>query len=120
MTDTLPSVTPGTTTEATPGSQDLPVTPPAGDQLEAVSNNPDAQSQYIQTPPLAAGTYIVQVSGYNGAFSSQPYLLQANLLGARRRRAARAGSPTRTRLPDASNGVGHSAGDLDTSPCRAT
>ena len=46
-----------------------------------MSNNPDGQDQDIQTPPLAAGTYIVQVSGYNGAFSSQPYLLRANLLG---------------------------------------
>jgi choice-of-anchor C domain-containing protein len=81
VTDTLPSILPGTTTEATPGSQDLPVTPPAGDQLMALSNNPDGQDQDIQTPPLAAGTYIVQVSGYNGAFSSQPYLLRANLLG---------------------------------------
>jgi hypothetical protein len=81
VTDTLPSILPGTTTEATPGSQDLPVTPPAGDQLIALSNNPDGQDQDIQTPPLAAGTYIVQVSGYNGAFSSQPYLLRANLLG---------------------------------------
>ncbi len=41
--------------------------------------NPAGQAQYIQT--TRQGTYIVQVSGYNGAFSSQPYLLQANLLG---------------------------------------
>ena len=81
VSDTLPSIVPGTTTEATPGSQDLPVTPPPGDQLIALSNNPDGQDQDIQTPPLAAGTYIVQVSGYNGAFSAQPYLLRANLLG---------------------------------------
>jgi uncharacterized protein YjbI with pentapeptide repeats len=81
VTDSLPSITPGATTEATPGSQDIPVTPPPGDQLEALSNNPGAQSQYIQTTSLAAGTYIVQVSGYNGAFSPQPYLLQANILG---------------------------------------
>ena len=81
VTDTVPSVTPGATTEATPGSQDLPVTPPPGDQLLAVSNNPGAQSQYIQTAPLAGGTYVAQVSGYNGAYSSQPYLLQANILG---------------------------------------
>jgi len=81
VTDTLPSVTPGATTEATPGSQDIPVTPPPGDRLLAVSTNPSGQSQFIQTPPLAAGTYIVQVSGYNGAFSAQPYLLQAELLG---------------------------------------
>jgi hypothetical protein len=81
VSDSLPSITPGATTESTPGSQDLAVTAPAGDQLEGLSNNPDAQSQYIQTPPLAAGPYIVQVSGYNGAYSPQPYLLQANLLG---------------------------------------
>ena len=88
---------PGHDTEATPGSQDLAVTPPAGYQLEAVSNNPDGQSQYIQTPPLAAGNYIVQVSGYNGAFSSQPYLLQANLLGGETAPTCPGGSPTRTR-----------------------
>jgi len=81
VSDSVPSVTPGSTSEATPGSQDIPVTPPFGDQLEAVSNNPDGQSQYIQTPPLQGGTYIVQVSGYNGAHSPQPYLLQANLIG---------------------------------------
>jgi hypothetical protein len=80
VTDTLPTLSPSGTTEATSGSQDLPVTPPAGDSLQAISNNPDSQDQYIQTPPLTAGTYIVQVSGYNGAYSSQPYLLQANLL----------------------------------------
>ncbi len=80
VTDTLPALAPGTTSEATPGSQDLPVAPPPGDSLEALSNNPDGQDQYIQTPPLAAGNYIVQVSGYNGVYSSQPYLLRANLL----------------------------------------
>jgi hypothetical protein len=80
VTDTLPTLSPSGTTEATSGSQDLPVTPPAGDSLQAISNNPDSQDQYVQTPPLTAGTYIVQVSGYNGAYSSQPYLLEANLL----------------------------------------
>ena len=80
VTDTLPALAPGTTSEPTPGSQDLPVTPPPGDSLEALSNNPDGQDQYIQTPPLAAGTYTVQVSGYNDVFSTQPYLLRANLL----------------------------------------
>ena len=81
VNDVLPSITPQATTEQTPGSQDLPVTPPAGDELLALSSNPAGQAQYIQTTPLAGGTYIVQVSGYNGAFSTQPYLLQANLLG---------------------------------------
>ncbi len=81
VSDTLPSLAPASTTEPSTGSQDIPITPPAGDSLQAISNNPDGQDQYIQTPPLAAGTYIVQVSGYNGAYSSQPYLLRANLLG---------------------------------------
>ena len=81
VSDSLPTETPGSTTEATPGSQDLATSPPAGYELEAVSNNPDGQSQYLQTPPLAGGTYLVQVSGYNGDYSPQPYLLQANLLG---------------------------------------
>ena len=114
VADTLPSVTPGTTTESTPGSQDLPVTPPSGDQLEAISNNPDAQSQYIQTPPLAAGTYIVQVSGYNGAFSSQPYLLRANVLGGETAPSCPGGISYPNPLPDASNGVATLPADLDT------
>ena len=41
----------------------------------------NAGAQYIQTPPLDAGTYVVQVSGYNGATSPQPYLLRAALAG---------------------------------------
>jgi Bacterial Ig-like domain (group 3) len=80
VSDTLPSLAPASTTEPSTGSQDIPITPPAGDSLQAISNNPDSQDQYIQTPPLAPGTYTVQVSGYNGAYSSQPYLLRANLL----------------------------------------
>ena len=88
--DIVPGLSPGTTVEPTPGSQDIPVTPPSGYQLYALANvsaaasgydGADAGAQYIQTPPLAAGTYIVQVSGYNGATSSQPYLLRAALLG---------------------------------------
>ena len=88
--DTVPSLSPGNTVEATPGAQDIPVTPPAGYQLYALANVPAAASgldganagaQYIQTPPLDAGTYVVQVSGYNGATSSQPYLLRAALAG---------------------------------------
>ena len=86
----MPGLSPGTTVEPTPGSQDIPVIPPSGYQLYALANvsaaasgydGADAGAQYIQTPPLAAGTYIVQVSGYNGATSSQPYLLRAALIG---------------------------------------
>ena len=105
VTDTLPSLSSRATTEATPGSQDLPVTPPAGDSLLALSNNSDGQDQYIQTPPLSAGTYLVQVSGYNGAFSSAPYLLRANLLGARHPHRAH---PSCTRAPCRQQPVGSS------------
>ncbi|HTT89803.1 MAG TPA: hypothetical protein VMF65_09630 [Acidimicrobiales bacterium] len=88
--DTVPGLSPGSTFEPTPGSQDIPVTPPSGYQLYALANVPAAESgftgpgtgaQYIQTPPLDAGTYIVQISGYNGATSTQPYLLRAALAG---------------------------------------
>ena len=92
VTDTVPSLDPSGTIEATPGSQDLPVTPPPGDQLYALGNVADVSSLYasdagiqtIQTPPIGAGTYIIQVSGYNGADSPQPYLLRGP--GARRHR----------------------------------
>ncbi|HTX01453.1 MAG TPA: hypothetical protein VMD59_21900, partial [Acidimicrobiales bacterium] len=87
--DSVPSIDPAATVEATPGSSDIPVTAPAGYQLYTVSNDTatdadyadDGGSQHIQTSPLNAGTYIVQVSGYDGATSAQPYLLQAQLLG---------------------------------------
>lgn len=88
--DTLPSLNLSSTVEATPGSQDIPVTPPSGYQLYALGNvsaaasgynGTDVGAQFIQTPPLDQGTYIVQVSGYNGATSTQPYLLRAQLLG---------------------------------------
>jgi uncharacterized protein YjbI with pentapeptide repeats len=100
VTDTVPALDPAGTIEATPGSQDLPVTPPPGDcpasgtgqgpcQLYALGNVADEASLYstdsgtqsIQTPPVGPGTYIVQVSGYNGAYSPQPYLLRAQVLG---------------------------------------
>jgi len=89
VTDTVPALDPSGTIEATPGSQDLPVTPPSGDQLYALGNVADVASLYasdaglqtVQTPPIGPGTYIVQVSGYNGADSPQPYLLRAQVLG---------------------------------------
>ena len=88
--DTVPGFTSDGTVEPTPGAEDIPVTPPAGYQLYTLANvaasvsgydGADAGAQYIQTPPLDAGTYIVQVSGYNGTTSSQPYLLRAALAG---------------------------------------
>lgn len=92
VNDSVPTLSPAGTIQATPGSQDIPVNPPPGytGQLYALANVADVASEYaqaagtqnIQTPPLAAGTYIVQVSGYNGANSPQPYLLQAAVLGA--------------------------------------
>ena len=90
MDDTVPGFTSDGTVEPTPGAEDIPVTPPAGYQLYTLANvaasvsgynGANAGAQYIQTPPLDAGTYIVQVSGYNGATSSQPYLLRAALAG---------------------------------------
>ena len=81
VTDTLPSTSPEGTTEATPAPRTCPSRRRRVTSSRRCRTTPTARSQYIQTPPLAAGTYTVQVSGYNGAFSTQPYLLQANLLG---------------------------------------
>ena len=99
VTDTLPDLASSTTAEATPGSQDIPLKAPAGEQLLALSNNPGNQSQFVQTPPLSGGTYVVQVSGYNGSYSSQPYLLQADLLGGNPPPSCPAGIPYLSSLP---------------------
>ena len=79
VTDTQPSISPSP--EPLPGAGDVAQTPPAGFQTYAVSDDRDAKNgQTIQTPPLDAGTYLVQVSGYNGAFSQEPYVLRATVL----------------------------------------
>ena len=67
----------GVTHQQTTGTQGIPLTPPAGYQLYAYSDNRGTTSENIQTAPLSAGTYLVQVSGYNGDSSTEPYLLRA-------------------------------------------
>ncbi len=75
VTDSPPSLT--SVDQPTPGGNDVPVTAPPGYQLYAVSDNRGTTDETIQTTPLDAGTYLVQVSGYNGASSPEPYLLRA-------------------------------------------
>ena len=75
VTDQTPAL--GTTNEPLPGAGDVGQAAPAGYQTFAISDNRGLSEENIQTPPLDAGTYLVQVTGYNGAASPAPYLLRA-------------------------------------------
>ncbi len=55
----------------------------------------------------------MQVSGYNGAFSTQPYLLQANVLGGETAPSCPGGISYPNPLPDASQGVATPPSDLN-------
>jgi len=78
VTDAPPSLTPVAQPDQT--ASDVPLNPPSGYSVFAESANRGTDDENIQTPPLAAGTYYVQVSGYNGADSTQPYVLRGALL----------------------------------------
>ncbi len=56
--------------------QDIPLDPPAGAVLHAVSANRGTTDEVINTGTLRPGAYYVQVSGYNGATSNQPFALR--------------------------------------------
>ena len=56
--------------------QDIPLDPPAGAVLHAVSANRGTSDEVINTGALRPGAYYVQVSGYNGATSDQPFALR--------------------------------------------
>ena len=58
--------------------QDLPLDPPVGSVLHAVSANRGTTDEIINTGTLRPGTYHLQVSGYNGAISASPFALRAS------------------------------------------
>ncbi len=58
--------------------QDLPLDPPVGSVLHAVSANRGTTDEIINTGTLRPGTYHLQVSGYNGATSTSPFALRAS------------------------------------------
>ena len=58
--------------------QDIPVNAGLGAVI-AVAANRGTKSEKIETGTLVAGTYTLQVSGYNGAFSPEPYVLRQHL-----------------------------------------
>ena len=78
VTDAPPSLT--AVSQPAPGATELNQDAPSGFQTYAVSDNRGTQDETIQTQPLDAGTYLVEVTGYNGASSPAPYLLRATLL----------------------------------------
>jgi predicted outer membrane repeat protein len=60
---------------------DVDTTPPAGFRLVEGSARRGADDEKIDTGPLAAGTYYVKISGYNGANSPRPYVLRTRIAG---------------------------------------
>ena len=49
--------------------------------MEAISANRGLTPEQITTPALTGGTYLVQISGYNGAYSTTaPYALRSQLI----------------------------------------
>ena len=69
---------------------DVPVRTGLG-AVAAVGASRGTQDEQIETGTLVAGTYWLQVSGYNGAFSPKPYVLRERISarGSSRRRARR-------------------------------
>jgi hypothetical protein len=67
---------------------DSAVTPPVPAQdlstvnlpVYAISDNRGTADEVINTSPLTAGNYLIEVSGYNGASSPNPFVLRAKLL----------------------------------------
>ena len=44
--------------------------------MQAISSNRGLTPEQITTPPLTGGTYLVQITGFNGAYSTTaPYAL---------------------------------------------
>jgi len=78
VSDAPPSLTP--VDEPSVGGNDVPLQAPPGYQVYSESATRGTADESIQTPPLDAGTYYVQVSGYNGADGAQPYILRGTLL----------------------------------------
>lgn len=55
---------------------DIPLSAPAGSGLLGLSANRSNTAERVDLGDLRAGTYTIQVSGYNGAFSDLPFTLR--------------------------------------------
>src|SRR3954447_16589500 len=55
---------------------DIPLSAPAGSKLLGLSSNRSNTAERVDLGDLRAGTYTIQVSGYNGAFSDAPFTLR--------------------------------------------
>jgi hypothetical protein len=63
-------------------AQDIPLEPPAGTAVAAVSSRRGQADDEVTIASLVPGaTYYVQVSSYNGTLSNKPYALRMSLLG---------------------------------------
>jgi hypothetical protein len=75
VTETPPSNQSIVNPQTDPNEGSIPLLP--NRSIEAISATPGAGDQQITTPPLASGLYTVEVTGYNGSYSTtQPYVLR--------------------------------------------
>ena len=82
VNDTALSLYPSDAHLAPDTVNDVPLTPPAyAPTVVQVSANRGRVDERIETGTLAPGDYAVQVSGYNGATSPQPFSLRMSLVG---------------------------------------
>lgn len=69
-------VDPTSETVAPDAQYDIPLSAPAGSELLGLSANRSNTPERVDLGDLHAGTYTIQVSGYNGAFSDRPFTLR--------------------------------------------
>jgi hypothetical protein len=69
-------VDPTSETVAPDAQYDIPLSAPAGSKLLGLSANRSNNPERVDLGDLHAGTYTIQVSGYNGAFSDRPFTLR--------------------------------------------
>ncbi len=75
ITETPPANQSIVNPQTVPNEGSIPLLP--NRSIEAISATPGTGDQQITTPPLAAGLYTVEVTGYNGAYdTTQPYVLR--------------------------------------------
>ncbi len=69
-------IDPGTEAVAPDSQRDIPLDAPAGTGIVGISANRSTADERVDLGNLRAGTYTVQVTGYNGAFSDRPFTLR--------------------------------------------
>ena len=79
VTDTPPADQSSTGQQSAPAPGDLPLL--SNLPVQAISSSRGLTPEQITTPSLSGGTYLVQITGFNGAYSTTaPYALRSQLI----------------------------------------